>query len=168
MGTLAHPSTDAAVHRIPNTSEMHNASVDEVAAREGECAQVHLPTGRTCALPHGHERSCEFISAEAALASLAHHRADDGRLQIRRWCAAASRGSGWEGTERRRMFWGTQKARTIVLGSGLGAMTVTFGRGSVVVLVRSRQRGVGSGVRCHVSEHVQCPNQGRKRNTTTR
>jgi len=55
---------------------MHNASVDEDAAREGECAQVHLPTGRTCTLPHGHERSCEFISAAAALACLAHHRAD--------------------------------------------------------------------------------------------
>jgi len=63
MGALAHSSIDPAVRRIPNTSAMHNASVDEDAAREGECAQVHLPTGRTCTLPHGHERSCEFISA---------------------------------------------------------------------------------------------------------
>ena len=79
MGTLEYPTIGFASHRIPNTSEMHNASVDEDAAREGECAQVHLPTGRTCTLPHGHERSCEFISAEAALASLVHHRADHGR-----------------------------------------------------------------------------------------
>ena len=79
MDTPAKSSADAAARRIADTSEMHNASVDEVAARKGECAQVHLPTGRTCTLPHGHERSCEFISAEAALASLAHLRADDGR-----------------------------------------------------------------------------------------
>lgn len=43
------------------TSEMHNASVDEDAARAGECAQIHLPTGRICTLEHGHKKSCEFI-----------------------------------------------------------------------------------------------------------
>ena len=50
---------------------MHNASVDEFAASQGECAQVHLPTGRMCTLPHGHSGSCRFISPDAAYASLA-------------------------------------------------------------------------------------------------
>jgi hypothetical protein len=72
MDTPLRSITDAAVWRTANTSEMHNASVDEDAARAGECGQVHLPTGRMCTLPHGHARSCEFISAEAAAASLAH------------------------------------------------------------------------------------------------
>lgn len=72
MGYPLRSITDAAAWRTANTSEMHNASVDEDAARAGECAQVHLPTGRICTLPHGHARSCEFISAEAAAASLAH------------------------------------------------------------------------------------------------
>jgi hypothetical protein len=76
MGTPVYSSTDANVARTANTSEMHNASVDEDAAREGECAQVHLATGRMCTLPHGHEGSCEFISADAADALLAHQRAD--------------------------------------------------------------------------------------------
>ena len=54
-----------------NTSEMHNASVNEAAAMAGDCAQVHLPTGRMCTLPHGHRGSCVFISAEAAARWLA-------------------------------------------------------------------------------------------------
>jgi len=56
MGAPAHLSTDTAARRAADTSEMHNASVDEVAARQGACAQVHLPTGRMCILPHGHVR----------------------------------------------------------------------------------------------------------------
>ena len=72
MDTPLRSITDAAAKRTANTSEMHNASVDEDAAGAGECGQVHLPTGRMCTLPHGHAGSCEFISAEAAAASLAH------------------------------------------------------------------------------------------------
>ena len=53
MGAPAYLSTDTTARRAADTSEMHNASVDEYAAREGECAQVHLPTGRMCVLPHG-------------------------------------------------------------------------------------------------------------------
>jgi hypothetical protein len=49
------------VARFRETSQMHNASVDEMAAMAGECAQVHLPSGRVCTLQHGHSRSCEFI-----------------------------------------------------------------------------------------------------------
>lgn len=58
---------DAPAHSTPHTaplsetSQMHNASVDEVEAMTGECAQVHLPSGRMCTLQHGHARSCEFI-----------------------------------------------------------------------------------------------------------
>ncbi len=78
MGTHVHPSTDAAASRTPNTSEMHNASVDEDAAREGGCGQVHLPTGSMCTLRHCHEGSCEFVPAAGAPDSLARHRADEG------------------------------------------------------------------------------------------
>ena len=74
MGASAHLSTDTAVWRGADTSEMHNASVDEFAARRGACAQVHLPTGRMCILPHGHKGSCDFIPPDAAYASLPAHR----------------------------------------------------------------------------------------------
>ena len=74
MGARAYLSTDTAVWRTSDTSEMHNASVDEDAARQGACAQVHLPTGRMCILPHGHTGSCVVIAAEAAYASLPPHR----------------------------------------------------------------------------------------------
>jgi hypothetical protein len=74
MGAPAYLSTDTAVRRAADTSEMHNASMDEDAAQEGAWAQVHLPTGRMCILPHGHKGSCDFIPAEAAYASLPPHR----------------------------------------------------------------------------------------------
>ena len=74
MGAPAYLSTDTAVWRALDTSEMHNASVDEDAARQGACAQVHLPTGRMCILPHGHPGSCHFIAADAAYVSLPAHR----------------------------------------------------------------------------------------------
>jgi hypothetical protein len=66
MGSPAQSSTDRVSSSSPNTSEMHNSSVDHDAAREGVCAQLHLPTGRMCTLPHGHEGSCEFLPGEAA------------------------------------------------------------------------------------------------------
>jgi hypothetical protein len=72
-------STDPVSPGSPNTSETHNASVDQDAAREGFCAQVHLPSGRMCTLPHGHEGSCEFLSGEAADAARAHLQAVRGR-----------------------------------------------------------------------------------------
>jgi len=55
--------------------EVHNASVDAKAARQGGCAQVHLPTGRMCTLRHAHAGSCEFSSAGEADAVLAEHKA---------------------------------------------------------------------------------------------
>ncbi len=77
MDTHARPGTDDAMAHTSDPPRLHNTSVDEDAAREGGCAQVHLPTGRMCTLRHGHEGSCEFISAEAADASLAEHKADE-------------------------------------------------------------------------------------------
>ena len=79
MGALAYLSTDTAGRRAADTSEMHNVSMDEVAARKGACAQVHLPTGRMCILPHGHRGSCDFIPAEAAYAALRPRRSDGRR-----------------------------------------------------------------------------------------
>ena len=38
MGAPAYLSTDNTARRAADTSEMHNASVDEYAAREGACA----------------------------------------------------------------------------------------------------------------------------------
>jgi hypothetical protein len=75
MSTLGQASISTLVPRSADTSEMHNASVDEYAALKGECAQVHLPTGRVCTLPHGHKGSCLFIWPEAGYASLSHHSA---------------------------------------------------------------------------------------------
>ena len=79
MGALAYLSTDTAARRAADTSEMHNVSVDEDAARKGACAQVHLPTGRMRILQHGHKGSCDFIPAEAAYASLPPRRSDGRR-----------------------------------------------------------------------------------------
>jgi hypothetical protein len=79
MGAPAYLSTDTAARRAGDTAEMYNASVDEDAAKKGACAQVHLPTGRMCILPHGHKGSCDFIPAEAAYASLLPDRFDGRR-----------------------------------------------------------------------------------------
>ena len=73
MGAIAHLRADAAARPAPDRSEMHNASVNEDAARRGACAQVHLPTGRMCTLPHSHRGSCVFIPADVAHASLPQH-----------------------------------------------------------------------------------------------
>ena len=40
----------------------HNVSVDTPLAAAGACAQIHLPTGGICTLPHHHHESCEFQS----------------------------------------------------------------------------------------------------------
>ncbi|MGA9309416.1 MAG: hypothetical protein WBV74_03485 [Pseudonocardiaceae bacterium] len=43
--------------------DAHNISIDEQLAREGACAQIHLPSGRTCGLPLHHHGSCRFLHA---------------------------------------------------------------------------------------------------------
>jgi len=58
---------------------MHNASIDEDAAKAGACAQVHLPTGRMCTLAAGHSSSCDFVSPDQADAILDQRKADEGR-----------------------------------------------------------------------------------------
>jgi len=68
------PSRSAS-DRADELPEVHNASVDESAARQGGCAQVHLPTGAMCTLQHGHEGSCEFSQADQADEVLARHKA---------------------------------------------------------------------------------------------
>jgi hypothetical protein len=40
--------------------EIHNCSVDEQMAEAHLCGRVHLPTGRTCALPEAHTGGCVF------------------------------------------------------------------------------------------------------------
>ncbi|HET9634146.1 MAG TPA: hypothetical protein VFP73_17250, partial [Terrabacter sp.] len=55
------PGTTASDSSSQTASELHNASVDEDAALQGACAQVHLPTGSMCIKHHGHEGSCDFV-----------------------------------------------------------------------------------------------------------
>lgn len=50
--------------------ELHNPSIDEEVAKIGACAQVHLPTGRTCTLEHGHHGSCDFVPRAEVAESL--------------------------------------------------------------------------------------------------
>ena len=72
MDSHAHADFDPSAD---HASDVHNASVDESAARLGACAQVHLPTGAMCILRHGHEGSCEFSPAGEAEALLSQHKA---------------------------------------------------------------------------------------------
>jgi hypothetical protein len=65
MDTHAQPKTEPAPN-TDNVSEVHNPSVDEDAAGDGACAQVHLPTGAMCIMRHGHVESCEFSPAAEA------------------------------------------------------------------------------------------------------
>lgn len=47
----------------PDLSSLH---VREDVAMAGRCANVHLPTGRTCTLPERHSGSCQFVGPEDA------------------------------------------------------------------------------------------------------
>jgi hypothetical protein len=67
-----HPQRETIADGSTNVSEVHNPSVDEAAAVQGACAQVHLPTGAMCIMRHGHEGSCQFspaLEAEGLLAT---------------------------------------------------------------------------------------------------
>jgi hypothetical protein len=77
MDSQAHSNDDTSDSPLGNVSELHNASVDEDAAGQGGCAQVHLPTGAMCTLRHGHEGSCEFSPAGQAGAALAKRKATE-------------------------------------------------------------------------------------------
>ena len=47
-------------------SSTHVTHVREDVAMAGRCANVHLPTGRTCTLPKRHPGSCNFVGPEDA------------------------------------------------------------------------------------------------------
>ncbi len=47
----------------PDLSSLH---VREDVAMTGCCANVHLPTGRTCTLPARHPGSCHFVGPDDA------------------------------------------------------------------------------------------------------
>jgi hypothetical protein len=53
--------------------DLHNPSVDEGVASRGACAEVHLPTGRTCTREYGHDGSCDFVPRDRVEESLAGH-----------------------------------------------------------------------------------------------
>jgi hypothetical protein len=53
----------------PDISSTH---VREDVAQAGRCANVHLPTGRTCTLPKRHPGSCDFVEPEAAESIAVH------------------------------------------------------------------------------------------------
>lgn len=60
------PSNTDSGPSADNVTEVHNPSVDQDAAGDGACAQVHLPTGAMCIMRHGHDGSCEFSPAGEA------------------------------------------------------------------------------------------------------
>ena len=74
--TVSNPVAIAA--SAPERREAHNASINQVASEEGACAQVHLPTGRVCTQQHGHEGSCDFVSADQVNDSLSHRQVTEG------------------------------------------------------------------------------------------
>jgi hypothetical protein len=41
--------------------DLHNAEIDDDAARAGLCGMTHLPTGRCCVLEARHIGSCRFL-----------------------------------------------------------------------------------------------------------
>ena len=78
MSSTARTGSSARTAKPLDTPEMHNASVDEDAARDGGCAQVHLPTGRMCDLRTQHSGSCNFVPADQVDATLAQRKVDEG------------------------------------------------------------------------------------------
>ena len=40
--------------------DLHNAGIDEVAAADGSCGALHLPSGRVCRKQARHADGCEF------------------------------------------------------------------------------------------------------------
>ena len=58
-----HSSREQAAQEQSSTHVTH---VREDVAMAGRCANVHLPTGRTCTLPVRHAGSCNFVGPEDA------------------------------------------------------------------------------------------------------
>ena len=78
MGPEVVPGSFADAFSAPEPPEAHNTSIDEDLLRAGACAHVHLPTGRTCTLRHGHAGSCEFVQPGRAVVSLVGHQEAEG------------------------------------------------------------------------------------------
>ncbi|MET3921031.1 hypothetical protein [Arthrobacter sp. UYEF20] len=57
------PRTHRQGEARPDLSSPH---VREDIALAGRCANVHLPTGRTCTEPERHRGSCRFVGPEDA------------------------------------------------------------------------------------------------------
>jgi hypothetical protein len=72
------PDISASGARSASVPEVHNSAVDEAAALQGGCAQLHLPSGRMCTLRNGHGGSCEFTPPELVETELAKNKAAEG------------------------------------------------------------------------------------------
>lgn len=60
-------SQQTSVEQAPQEqSSTHVTHVREDVAMAGRCANVHLPTGRTCTLPVRHPGSCNFVGPQDA------------------------------------------------------------------------------------------------------
>lgn len=55
------PRPDSQEQTAQDLSSTHVTHVREDVAMAGRCANVHLPTGRTCTLPVRHPGSCNFV-----------------------------------------------------------------------------------------------------------
>ena len=60
------PRPDSHEQTAQDLSSTHVTHVREDVAMAGRCANVHLPTGRTCTLPMRHPGSCNFVGPEDA------------------------------------------------------------------------------------------------------
>lgn len=61
-----HPQQTSREQAAQEKSSTHVTHVREDVAMAGRCANVHLPTGRTCTLPVRHPGSCNFVGPEDA------------------------------------------------------------------------------------------------------
>ena len=60
------PQQTSSQQAAQEQSSTHVTHVREDVAMAGRCANVHLPTGRTCTLPVRHPGSCNFVGPEDA------------------------------------------------------------------------------------------------------
>lgn len=60
------PQQTSSEQSAQEQSSTHVTHVREDVAMAGRCANVHLPTGRTCTLPVRHPGSCNFVGPEDA------------------------------------------------------------------------------------------------------
>jgi hypothetical protein len=68
-GSLRPASQEEALQDLSSTHVTH---VREDVAMAGRCANVHLPTGRTCTLSVRHPGACHFVGPEDAEGVAAH------------------------------------------------------------------------------------------------